>query len=166
MRKLPDGNHMLSTTDANATLNTTLVDLLKDRCGCSDEQKLRRGKKLPKKVVGLKDVVPGRSLEIEDNPFSAVVNDVQPIDYQLCLDQTNLLLKNYQCCSSSVESSVWKKECLICHRAKHEDKRDDDGERIMCPSCYRPYHKSCLTTHAGEFANCIYCDFESDMETE
>ena len=64
LQRLPDSdiNKNLSAKECSVSLNNSLITLLKENRGCSEQQKLERGNKIPKKVEGLKPTVAGRIL--------------------------------------------------------------------------------------------------------
>ena len=55
-----------SPEEKNISLNETLIELLKENRGHSKGQKESRGKKVPKKVLGLNEIIAGRVLECEE----------------------------------------------------------------------------------------------------
>ena len=65
MKRLPERatRNLHSAESTNISLNETLIELLKENCGHSEEDKIKRGKKIPKKKIGLQNVMAGRILE-------------------------------------------------------------------------------------------------------
>ena len=66
LQKLPDYQN-LNELEANSTLNDSLIELLKEYCEGKEEEKKKRGKKIPKKIANLKTVIPGRALQLQDD---------------------------------------------------------------------------------------------------
>ena len=187
LQKLPGGKKELSKDDSDSSINETLIGLLKENRGCSDEQKAKRGKKIPKKNLGLKVTVAGRALQLEDapldddnNPFSQIIlnNEVQ----QTSSSNSNIIGRgrgfgirannsNNNNITNNINYSNINDDCFLCKDASPEQKGDDDDYWIRCTTCQRIYHDNCLLAQIGEVGTCIYCGFdesgdESESESE
>ena len=143
LKRLPD---YTNNVDANASFNATLIELLKENRGSGKDEKLERGKKIPKMIRGLEEIRPGKTLKVEQ---SAADFDVfKKVDF------------------SSEEI------CFICKKDEPEESVDDDIEWVGCDTCPRWYHRICLRKMDINATSCIVCvvpevsDYSSSEDEE
>ena len=153
LRKLPDSNIPLTAQECNASLNDTLIDLLQVNRGCSEQEKLARGKKIPKVVPGLKLVVAGQPLELDEKEEEEEEEEGE-IDFQN---------HNAPCSSNESEGSLpYAQQCYACRDAEDDQKGSDSGEWTKCDLCGAWFHHSCLLRLVGDDHNCIFCSSEDE----
>ena len=163
LKRLPDyaNNSTLILEECTNALNETLIELLKENRGCSEKQKLERGKKIPKKVEGLKPTVAGRVLE---NHFviSTYEEEQQPDQIQYPAPGPSKV-SNIETYVPAVPIKLSYNEiCLICGELE-----GDDGEWVNCKWCNRWYHDHCLVGQTLSMTKThLYCDSDDEDDDE
>ena len=147
LKRLPERatQNLHSAESTNISLNETLVELLKENCGHSEEDKIKRGKKIPKKKIGLQNVMAGRILETS-------VTAKEPNS-------------GGECSRVAVDSDI----CWICKReddviSAGSDESETEVNWIGCEKCNRWYHQNCMEQKGLAGQSCLICTESSDSD--
>ena len=124
-----------SPEETNISLNETLIELLKENRGHSKGQKESRGKKVPKKVLGLNEIIAGRVLEHEEEESGGVEEVVageggEEIDEECNESGVDASMYEQGKCSTTVSCAVDECDdvCALCR--KSDDLFSDDEEDV------------------------------------
>ena len=119
MKKLPERatEALHDAKETNESLNETLIELLKENRGCSDQHKFEWGK-----VLGLSNIMAGRVVETDDYKVGEYSRADTRTNYEVC----NICKRGDDLFSED------------------EDGPEMTIYWVVCEKCGRWYHKVCM----------------------
>ena len=147
LKRLPERatQNLHSAESKNISLNKTIIELLKENCGHSKEDEMKRGKKIPKRKFGLQNVMAGRILET-----SGTAKEFN---------------SGAECSKVAVDSDI----CWI-YKDEHDVISADSGESetevdwIGCEKCNHWYYQNCMEQKGLAGQPCHICTESSDSD--